>query len=230
MTDPAQVRNTTRTPGRRRVRLGIAALVVASLPLAALGPARAADQAPSAAALARVSSVASELAAMGLQVRTRAGMIAAWGPADIVNAAVAQFADENPVAMFTELDQMGEGYVLFRGTNGSPFVGLTPGSGVAIRSVSNESDEEVVVYDYNTGHLNVAEDHHAAENLPDPHAASGKANRAGSTHGALVYSGRDILSGNRVQIPVHIPLNVCGSPLNFVATLNPATGTSCLGD
>ncbi|MFJ4094064.1 chaplin [Kitasatospora sp. NPDC089913] len=83
-------------------------------------------------------------------------------------------------------------------------------------------------YDYNTGHLNVAEDHHAAENLSDPHAASGKANRAGATHGALVLSGRGILSGNQVQVPVHIPLNVCGSSLNFVGTLNPVTGVSCL--
>ncbi|MEV0193180.1 hypothetical protein AB0I39_32195 [Kitasatospora purpeofusca] len=44
MTDRVQVRNTARTTARRRMRLGIAALVVAALPLAALGPARAADQ------------------------------------------------------------------------------------------------------------------------------------------------------------------------------------------
>lgn len=36
------------------------------------------------------------------------------------------------------------------------------------------------------------------------------------------------LSGNVVQVPVHIPVNVCGNSLNFVAALNPAFGNVCV--
>ncbi|MGW5734248.1 MULTISPECIES: chaplin [Streptomyces] len=36
-----------------------------------------------------------------------------------------------------------------------------------------------------------------------------------------------VLSGNSVQIPVHVPVNVCGNSVNVVGVLNPATGNSC---
>ncbi|MER7750618.1 chaplin [Kitasatospora sp. NPDC097643] len=35
-------------------------------------------------------------------------------------------------------------------------------------------------------------------------------------------------SGNSVQIPVHIPLNVCGNSVDVVGLLNPAFGNHCL--
>ncbi|MFG2192369.1 chaplin [Streptomyces sp. NPDC048639] len=34
-------------------------------------------------------------------------------------------------------------------------------------------------------------------------------------------------SGNSVQVPVHVPLNVCGNTVNVVGLLNPAAGNSC---
>jgi hypothetical protein len=36
-----------------------------------------------------------------------------------------------------------------------------------------------------------------------------------------------VLSGNVVQIPVHIPVNACGNSLNVLALLNPAYGNAC---
>ncbi|MEV0193182.1 chaplin [Kitasatospora purpeofusca] len=63
--------------------------------------------------------------------------------------------------------------------------------------------------------------------MPDPHAPSGKANRAGATHNALVFTSKDVLGGNQIQIPTHIPLNVCASSINLVGTLNPAFGYAC---
>ncbi|MFD3501836.1 chaplin [Streptomyces sp. NPDC058676] len=36
-----------------------------------------------------------------------------------------------------------------------------------------------------------------------------------------------VISGNTVQIPVHIPVNVCGNTVNVVGLLNPAVGNSC---
>ncbi|MFD3487143.1 chaplin [Streptomyces sp. NPDC058665] len=36
-----------------------------------------------------------------------------------------------------------------------------------------------------------------------------------------------VLSGNNVQVPVHIPVNACGNTVNAVGALNPATGNAC---
>jgi small secreted domain DUF320 len=36
-----------------------------------------------------------------------------------------------------------------------------------------------------------------------------------------------ILSGNVIQIPVHVPINACGNTVNVLALLNPAAGNSC---
>ncbi|MFD3545539.1 chaplin [Streptomyces sp. NPDC058655] len=37
-----------------------------------------------------------------------------------------------------------------------------------------------------------------------------------------------VLSGNVVQIPVHIPINLCGNSVNLVGALNPAAGNVCV--
>lgn len=36
-----------------------------------------------------------------------------------------------------------------------------------------------------------------------------------------------VLSGNLVQIPVHVPINVCGNTVNVIGLLNPAIGNTC---
>lgn len=36
-----------------------------------------------------------------------------------------------------------------------------------------------------------------------------------------------VLSGNNVQVPVHVPVNVCGNTVNVVGVLNPAMGNGC---
>ncbi|KJK41705.1 chaplin [Streptomyces variegatus] len=36
-----------------------------------------------------------------------------------------------------------------------------------------------------------------------------------------------VLSGNVVQVPVHVPINVCGNTVNVVGLLNPAVGNEC---
>ncbi|WLQ39795.1 chaplin [Streptomyces laculatispora] len=36
-----------------------------------------------------------------------------------------------------------------------------------------------------------------------------------------------VLSGNAVQVPVHVPVNVCGNTVNIVGLLNPAFGSPC---
>ncbi|MFB8170313.1 chaplin [Kitasatospora purpeofusca] len=233
MTEHVRVQDAAGRALRRRVRRGVTAFFVAALPLAALAPASAADQAPAALSVNALTSVqesgvAGDLGAMGLQVREIAGLVLAWGDAATVNQAEAHFADRNPMAMFTGPDQTGTGYLLIRGTSIAPWIGFTPGSAVAIQSVSNGNDGETVVYDQATGHLNVDEDHHTAENLPVPHAPGARSTRAGATHGAVTFGNPGALSGHQIQIPVHIPVNVCGGSMGVISALDPAFGNNCI--
>ncbi|AOT60205.1 MULTISPECIES: chaplin [Streptomyces] len=48
-------------------------------------------------------------------------------------------------------------------------------------------------------------------------------------NGAAVGS-PGVLSGNVVQVPVHIPVNVCGNSINVIGLLNPAFGNVCIND
>ncbi|GAA4986499.1 hypothetical protein GCM10025734_10710 [Kitasatospora paranensis] len=36
-----------------------------------------------------------------------------------------------------------------------------------------------------------------------------------------------VLSGNLIQVPVHVPVNVCGNTVGVVGLLNPAFGNAC---
>ncbi|MER7204935.1 hypothetical protein CG723_28350 [Streptomyces sp. CB01635] len=49
------------------------------------------------------------------------------------------------------------------------------------------------------------------------------------TKGAAVGS-PGVLSGNVVQVPIHIPVNLCGNTVNVIAALNPALGNACAND
>jgi hypothetical protein len=58
----------------------------------------------------------------------------------------------------------------------------------------------------------------------------------GSAAPAMADAGADgvaagspgVLSGNVVQIPVHVPVNLCGNSVNVIALLNPAMGNTCV--
>ncbi|MFJ7495557.1 chaplin [Streptomyces sp. NPDC097727] len=53
-------------------------------------------------------------------------------------------------------------------------------------------------------------------------AASATGHGAGA-HGAATHS-PGVVSGNVVQVPVHIPVNVVGNTVNVIGLLNPAFG------
>ncbi|MFF5531769.1 chaplin [Streptomyces cinerochromogenes] len=36
-----------------------------------------------------------------------------------------------------------------------------------------------------------------------------------------------VVSGNVIQVPVHVPVNVCGNTVDIIALLNPAFGNTC---
>ena len=50
---------------------------------------------------------------------------------------------------------------------------------------------------------------------------------ADSTADGAAVGSPGLISGNGIQLPVHIPVNVCGDTVNVVGLLNPAMGNSC---
>ncbi|MBH1936644.1 chaplin [Streptomyces sp. AV19] len=58
-------------------------------------------------------------------------------------------------------------------------------------------------------------------------AAGGYAYADSGAQGAAAHS-PGVGSGNTVQAPVHVPVNVCGNTVNVVGLLNPATGNTCV--
>ncbi|MET9354747.1 chaplin ChpD [Streptomyces sp. NPDC006617] len=48
--------------------------------------------------------------------------------------------------------------------------------------------------------------------------------------GAAAVGSPGFLSGNVIQVPVHVPVNVCGNSINVVGLLNPAFGNKCEND
>ncbi|WP_159767432.1 chaplin [Streptomyces sp. HM190] len=39
-----------------------------------------------------------------------------------------------------------------------------------------------------------------------------------------------VLSGNLIQVPVHVPVNLCGNTVDVIGVLNPAFGNVCIND
>ncbi|MFD5425683.1 chaplin [Streptomyces sp. NPDC127084] len=57
-------------------------------------------------------------------------------------------------------------------------------------------------------------------------AAVGAAHADSGAQGGAAGS-PGLISGNTVQIPVHVPVNVCGNTVNVIGALNPAVGNRC---
>ncbi|MEU0406794.1 chaplin ChpG [Streptomyces griseorubiginosus] len=63
-------------------------------------------------------------------------------------------------------------------------------------------------------------------------AVAGSAGLAAADSGAQAAAAHSpgVLSGNVVQVPVHVPVNVCGNTVNVIGLLNPAFGNECVND
>jgi hypothetical protein len=49
----------------------------------------------------------------------------------------------------------------------------------------------------------------------------------GATADGAAVGSPGLISGNAVQLPVHVPVNVCGNTVDVVGLLNPASGNAC---
>ncbi|MFF4710133.1 chaplin [Streptomyces eurythermus] len=57
-------------------------------------------------------------------------------------------------------------------------------------------------------------------------SGSGLALAEADAHGAAVGS-PGVISGNVIQVPIGIPINVCGNTIDIIGLLNPAFGNAC---
>ncbi|MDQ0778402.1 hypothetical protein QF026_006868 [Streptomyces aurantiacus] len=57
-------------------------------------------------------------------------------------------------------------------------------------------------------------------------AGAGVAAADAGAQGAALHS-PGVLSGNVVQAPIHVPVNVCGNTISVIGLLNPAFGNTC---
>ncbi|WP_051940222.1 chaplin [Phaeacidiphilus oryzae] len=57
-------------------------------------------------------------------------------------------------------------------------------------------------------------------------AGAGAASASSAAAGTAANS-PGVLSGNQLQVPVHVPVNVCGNTVDVIGLLNPAFGNSC---
>ncbi|MET9495927.1 chaplin [Streptomyces sp. NPDC006552] len=60
-------------------------------------------------------------------------------------------------------------------------------------------------------------------------AGAGIAAADAGAQGAAVNS-PGVLSGNVIQVPIHVPVNICGNTVNVIGLLNPAFGNACVND
>ncbi|MBY8880466.1 chaplin [Actinacidiphila acidipaludis] len=60
-------------------------------------------------------------------------------------------------------------------------------------------------------------------------AGAGLAVASSGAEGAAVQS-PGVLSGNVVEVPVHVPVNLCGDTVDVIGLLNPAFGDGCVAD
>jgi len=58
-------------------------------------------------------------------------------------------------------------------------------------------------------------------------AGAGMAVADSGAQGAAVHS-PGVVSGNTVQVPVHVPVNACGNTISVVGLLNPTFGNTCV--
>ncbi|MER5947643.1 chaplin [Streptomyces sp. cg28] len=50
----------------------------------------------------------------------------------------------------------------------------------------------------------------------------------GATAAGFAANSPGVLSGNVVQVPIDVPVNVCGNSANVIGLLNPAFGNACV--
>lgn len=46
--------------------------------------------------------------------------------------------------------------------------------------------------------------------------------------GAAAVGSPGVISGNAIQVPIHLPINLCGNTVDVIGVLNPTFGNICI--
>jgi hypothetical protein len=46
--------------------------------------------------------------------------------------------------------------------------------------------------------------------------------------GAVAVGSPGVISGNAIQVPISVPINLCGNTIDIIGVLNPAFGNTCM--
>ncbi|MFI6687282.1 chaplin [Streptomyces sp. NPDC050485] len=58
--------------------------------------------------------------------------------------------------------------------------------------------------------------------------ASGTGHGGGASAEGVAEGSPGVLSGNLLQVPVHVPVNLCGNTVSVIGLLNPVFGNACV--
>ncbi|MFI9581212.1 chaplin [Streptomyces sp. NPDC052236] len=58
-------------------------------------------------------------------------------------------------------------------------------------------------------------------------ASGGDGGEDGASATGFAAGSPGLISGNTIQVPIHIPLQVCGNTIDIIGLLNPAAGNTC---
>ncbi|MER5786805.1 chaplin [Streptomyces sp. NPDC001980] len=63
-------------------------------------------------------------------------------------------------------------------------------------------------------------------------AVAGGAGAAAADSGANSAAAHSpgVVSGNVIEVPIHVPVNVCGDTIDVIGLLDPAFGNTCVSD
>ena len=174
-----------------------------------------------------VNRALSALPQRHLTVMIHDGYLTAQGPAGEVRRAAKLFANIGDIAVFRGNHETGTGTlaVAVAPPDGEDYVELqTADAGIA--SVENNYRDPFGIYNA-SGKLIAAIPGHTTENVsaPGTHRPAGAATSTGSS-GAVVGD-PDLPGGNTTQVPLHVPINVCGNTIDVIGLLNPVFGNTC---
>ncbi len=167
------------------------------------------------------------LQALGLDVVDNDGFIGASGAAPLIQAAASLFSQVGDYALFTGPNETGTGYLAITDDNTHYWVELqVPASTVG--SIINDTTDDVGFFTV-ANHEGTRQDEEGPEttgNTPNPDAPRARPDDSGAKGVAAGSPG--VVSGNVIQIPLHVPINLCGNSIDIIALLNAASGNTCV--
>ncbi|MCQ4040670.1 chaplin [Streptantibioticus rubrisoli] len=58
-------------------------------------------------------------------------------------------------------------------------------------------------------------------------AGAASAQQGGASANGATVGSPGVLSGNVIQVPINLPVSLCGNSINLIALLNPTAGNAC---